>query len=80
MANPQAVDLTFCQTAELIAELTKRHDAIVVTGIRFETNNGGYTVTRHHSGHRYVCLGLISNMESLINPIENSSLGKPIND
>jgi len=76
MGNSQATtDLTFIQTKELIDELTKRHDALVVAGIKFTNVKGGYTVTRFHHGHRYVCLGLMANVESIINTTENSALG-----
>lgn len=69
------VDLTFVTKKQLIDELAKRHDAIVVLGLRFESQIK-YTVTRYHAGNRHVCLGLISNESSIINNIENSQLNK----
>lgn len=75
MEEARIVGLTFCQTADLIEELKKRHDAIVVAGIKFTNTKGGYTVTRFHHGHRFVCLGLMANVESIINVTENSLLG-----
>lgn len=67
-------DLTFFQTKELVDELAKRHDALVIAGIRFIKTNGQYEVLRFHNGHRLVCLGQISNMQSLINKEENDFL------
>lgn len=66
-------DLTFISSKELIDELAKRHDALVVLGMRFNKLNQ-YSITRFHAGHRYVCLGMMSNMQSLINDTENEQL------
>lgn len=69
----QKVDLTFMSSKELIDELAKRNDALVVLGMRFETNSK-YAVTRYFQGNRFVCLGLLANEESRINNIENEQL------
>lgn len=67
-------DLTFIQTHDLLVELAKRHDAMVFLGMKFTSIEGGYDIKRLHTGHRYVCLGMMANMESLINKIENDNL------
>ena len=74
MESNKTIDLTFIATKELIEELDKRYDALNIAGIKFTNVNGGYSVTRHWNGHRYVCLGLLANLESLINEAENKSL------
>ena len=68
-------ELSLCSTKDLMAELARRHDALVIAGMKFTTTSGGYSVTRYHQGHRHVCIGMMSNIESLLNQIENSSLG-----
>jgi hypothetical protein len=67
-------DLTFCSSDELVKELNKRHDALIISGVKFTNINGEYKVIRNYFGHRLVCLGLLSNMSSLINIEENKSL------
>ena len=67
-------DLTFVSTAHLVEELKKRHDAIVISAVRFTDVKGAYKVLRVHNGHRFVCLSLLSNLESIINSIENANL------
>ena len=66
--------LTFCSTKELIDELYKRHDSLVIAGIKFTKVDGSFEVTRFHKGHNIVCLGLIDNMTTLINADLNSKL------
>ena len=73
MGNTTKEDLTFTSTDSLLTELAKRHDALVVLGMRFTTKDG-YNITRYHRGHRYVCLGMLSNAQSLINNVENEHL------
>lgn len=67
-------DLTFVPTLQLVDELKKRHDALVLMGVRFTDVKGAYKVLRIHHGHRFVCLSLLSNLESIINSIENANL------
>lgn len=69
-------DLTFVPTMKLCDELKKRHDALVIAGVRFTDVQGSYKLLRIHHGHRFVCLSQLSNMESIINAIENASLNK----
>lgn len=71
--NTKAQDLTFVSTADMLAELNKRHDALIILGMRFEEKER-YTIIRHQQGHRYVLLGMLSNMADLINKIENEHL------
>lgn len=66
--------LTFISTKDLLDELYKRHDAVVVAGIKFTKVRGDYEVTRYFRGHRVVCLGVIENVKSLINDEENRNL------
>lgn len=66
-------DLTLTPTIDLINEIASRHDALVITGIRFETQEK-YVLNRHFHGHRYICLGLLSSMENRINEKENEIL------
>ena len=75
MAEPtRQIDLALCSSKDLVDELARRHDAFVIAGMKFTDNRGGYRVTRYHNGHRYVCLGLLNNLESLINKEENTLL------
>lgn len=66
-------ELTFVSTKDLMEELARRHDAVVILGMRF-TSKDGYNIARFHRGHRYVCLGMLSNAATLINDMENGSL------
>lgn len=72
-------DLTFVSTDDLITELGKRNDAMVFLGMRFTSVDGKYEIKRIHHGHRYICLGMLSNVESVINDIENNNLRAPSN-
>lgn len=74
MDRESTKDLTFVPTLQLVEELKKRHDALIVCGVRFTDVKGAYKVLRVHNGHRFVCLSLLSNMESIINSIENANL------
>ncbi len=71
--GPTQIDLTFVSTKELIAELAKRHDALVIGGMNFKSKDA-YNVVRFRQGHRHVCLGLLSNIQSIINDEENKNL------
>ncbi len=64
-------------TEVLISELQKRHCAFVFLGIIFKTQSQ-YTIIRRFNGHRHVCLGMLSNMASIINEYENKNLGPTI--
>lgn len=66
--------LSLVSTTDLLKELKSRHHAVVFSAMIFKSNDR-YDIIREYSGHRFVCLGMLSNLESLINPVENSSLG-----
>ncbi len=68
-------DLTFISTLDLVEELKKRHDALVVCGMKFTTGTQ-YEIFRHYSGHSYVCLGMMAQLESNITEKENNELKK----
>lgn len=70
-------DLSLVSVNDLIAELMKRHDAVVFAG-KIHRSALQYTVTRRWNGHRDTCLAMCSNLESLINDAENKSLGPVI--
>lgn len=75
--RPTALDLNLLSTDDLCAELIRRNDFIVI-GLLKLTTPSQYIVTRKFSGSRHVCLGLLSNLMSIINDDENKSLGKMI--
>lgn len=66
-------DLTLVGTDELLEELYKRHDAVVIAGIRFTKVRGDYEIMRYFRGHRIVCLGMLENVKSFINEEENKN-------
>ena len=66
--------LTFSSTEDLLKELHKRHDALIVSGVKFTNVNGEYVLTRFFRGHHIVCLGLLNNMSSVVNKAENKRL------
>lgn len=59
-------NLSLVQTNELLEELVRRHDAVVLTGIKFTKTNGEYITFRRYSGNRFMCNGLMSVLESMI--------------
>lgn len=60
------VDLTFLSSKELIDELAKRHDGLVIAGIKFNTMTN-FILTKHWAGNHFVCLGIIEDMKHQIN-------------
>lgn len=62
----QIVDLTFIPSKELIDELTKRHDGLVIAGIKF-TSQVHFKLTKHWCGNHFVCLGMVEDMKHQIN-------------
>lgn len=62
----QATDLTFIPTQELITEMAKRHDGLVIAGIKFNTNSA-FVLTKYWGGNHFVCLGMIEDMKHQIN-------------
>jgi hypothetical protein len=65
MSN-QAIDLTFVSNKELIDELVKRHDGLVVAGIKFTTQNN-FLLTKHWSGNHFLVLGILEDMKHQVN-------------
>lgn len=62
----QLTDLTLISNKELIDELAKRHDGLVVAGIRFNTTTN-FVLTKHWGGNHFVCLGVLEDMKHQIN-------------
>lgn len=71
------VDLSLVSFDDLYAELCKRYDYCVFAGI-IHKSAPQYFVTRKYKGFRSMCLGLVSNLESMINKEENENLGPVI--
>lgn len=59
-------NLSLVPTDDLLDELFKRHDALVVTGMKFTASNGAYVTLRRFNGNRYVCNGMLDTMQALI--------------
>lgn len=62
----QQNDLALISTKDLIDEIVKRHDGMVIAGIKFNTQTS-YVLTKHWSGNHFVCLGVIEDMKHQIN-------------
>lgn len=65
MSN-QAIDLTFVSNKELIDELAKRHDGMVVAGIKFTTQTN-FMLTKHWGGNHFVVLGILEDLKHQVN-------------
>jgi len=68
------VDLSLVSFEDMYMELCRRYDHCVFAGV-IHQSVPKYLVTRKYKGYRYVCLGLISNLETMVNKDENESLG-----
>ncbi len=64
--NRAKADLTLVSNKDLIDELAKRHDGLVISGIKFTTQTN-FLLTKHWGGNHFVCLGLLSDMARIIN-------------
>lgn len=62
----EVTDLTFISTKELIDEVARRHDGIVIAGIKF-TSQHHFKLTKHWAGNHFVCLGVLEDMKHQIN-------------
>ncbi len=62
----QATDLTFVSTADIIKEMAKRHDGMVIAGIKFTTPTN-FALTKYWGGNHFVCLGILEDMKHQIN-------------
>lgn len=65
------VNVELATTQELIDELAKRHDAFVVSMVKYIDNKGNYACLRQWKGNNIVCLGL---MDVLGHVIQSSEL------
>lgn len=55
------MSLELISTNDLLEELVRRHDAVVLTGVKFTNDrNGEYLTFCRHGGNRHACLGLLS--------------------
>lgn len=61
----QTTDLTFISNGDLIQELAKRHDGLVIAGIKFTTNTN-FLLTKYWGGNHFVCLGILEDMKHQI--------------
>ena len=71
------VDLSLASFDDLYAELCRRYDHCIFAGV-IHKSVPQYFVTRKYKGYRFMCLGLTSNLETLINKEENEGLGPVI--
>lgn len=62
----QAIDLTFTPTQELINEMAKRHDGLVIAGIKF-TTPVNFALTKYWGGNHFICSGILEDMKHQIN-------------
>lgn len=73
-------DLTLVSTDDLLDELSNRHDALVVSAVKFMNTKSDYVVLRRNSGNRFVCLGLLDTLKSTIVDQELNSQFKVSNN
>lgn len=59
------MDLTLIPTNDLVQELINRHDAVVLTGIKYTTKEE-YVTFRIYHGNRFTCAGLIGIMSNML--------------
>lgn len=59
-------DLTFVPTQELISEMARRHDGMIIAGIKFNTM-ANFSLTKYWGGNHFVCLGILEDMKHQIN-------------
>ena len=59
------VDLSLASFDDIYAELCRRYDHCVFAGV-IHKSVPQYFVTRKYKGYRLMCLGLVSNLESLL--------------
>lgn len=64
MAQP--IDLSLVDIKDIINELVKRHDGLVIAGIKFTTISN-FVLTKHWGGNHFVCLGILEDMKYQIN-------------
>lgn len=59
-------DIALLSSKELIDELAKRHDGLVIAGIKFITMSN-FVLTKYWGGNHFVCLGVLEDMKHQIN-------------
>lgn len=59
------IDLTFIATQELINEMAKRHDGMIISGIKFNTMDN-FCLTKYWGGNHFVCLGILEDVKHQI--------------
>lgn len=62
----QITDLSLVSLKDLIDELAKRHDGMVIAGIKFTTLHN-FVLTKHWGGNHFVCLGILEDIKYQIN-------------
>ena len=70
---PTKVDLSLIPLDDIIAELFKRHNSVVLATCIYKDFNN-YQVLHRYSGHKQTCLALASNLQYRINMDELNSL------
>ena len=63
----EKTDLTFISTDDLVVELMKRHDACIVTGVKFTDVKGDYKIMKRYGGHHFSLLALATKIIHDIN-------------
>lgn len=76
-SNQTKQDLSLVSIDELLAELYKRHDAVIFAA-KIHKNVQQYSIIRKWYGHLDSCRAMCSNLEFLMNEAENKSLGPTI--
>lgn len=71
------IDLSLVSFEDMWQEMCKRYDHCVFSGV-IHKSNPQYFITRKYKGYRFMCIGLTSNLATLINGDENGSLGPVI--
>lgn len=76
-ARDSKIDLTFVSTADMIAEMQKRHDGLCIAGIKFTTAHH-FTCTKHWGGNHFVCLGILQDLIHQINKKGDASFNQTV--
>jgi len=71
------VDLSLVSFEDMWQEMCRRYDHCVFSGV-IHKSYPQYFITRKYKGYRLMCVGLVSNLSTLINSDENNGLGPVI--